>query len=145
MTNGIPDHARPALVRRFSSRVQRLDHAVLQERLRNARQYDRIAGYFRSSIFEVAAEELLSVGRVRVVCNSDLNPEDLRASKEARASAMLQGWWADKAEGSVELDTLLRSDRYGRLKQMLSGRDANGKPRVEIKVIDRVVAAQLRL
>ena len=143
MTDGIPDHARPALVRRFSSRIQRLDHVFLQERLRNARQYDRIAGYFRSSIFEVAAEELLSVGRVRVVCNSDLNPEDLRASKEARASAMLQRWWAEGAEGSVELDTLLRSDRYGRLKQMLSGRDANGKPRVEIKVIDRVVAPLL--
>jgi superfamily II DNA or RNA helicase len=143
VTDGIPDHALPALVRRFSSRLQRLDHAFLQERLRGARQYDRIAGYFRSSIFEVAAEELLTVGRVRVVCNSDLNPEDLRASKEARASAMLQRWWGDGAEGSVELDTLLRSDRYGRLKQMLGARDANGKPRVEIKVIDKVAAPLL--
>src|SRR5208337_111273 len=89
------------LLRRFSSRIQRLDHAFLRERLRGARSYDRIAGYFRSSIFEVAAEELLTIGRVRVVCNSDLNPEDLRASKEARASAMLQRWWGDGAEGSV--------------------------------------------
>ena len=130
--------------RRFSSRLARLDHAFLKERLLHARQYDRIAGYFRSSIFEVAAEELLTVGRVRIVCNSDLNPEDLRASKEARASAMIQRWWGDRSDSSsVELDALLRGNRYGRLKQMLAGRDGNGKPRVEIKVIDRVSAPLL--
>ncbi len=134
----------PQLIRRFSSRLMRLDHAFLRERLQGARSYDRIAGYFRSSIFEVAAEELLTIGRVRVVCNSDLNPEDLRASKEARASAMLQKWWSDQAESSsMELDTLLRADRYGRLKQMLQARDGNGDPRVEIRVIDRVSAPLL--
>ena len=67
-------------LRRFSSRLVRLDHAFLRDRLRGAQQYDRIAGYFRSSIFEVAAEELQTVGKIRVVCNSDLNPEDLRSS-----------------------------------------------------------------
>ena len=136
--------AQPGVLRRFSSRLVRLDHAFLRDRLRGARQYDRIAGYFRSSIFEVAAEELQTVGRIRVVCNSDLNPEDLKASKEARASAMLQRWWADRADGeAVELDTLLRGDRYARLKQMLEARDASGQPRVEIKVVDRLVAPLL--
>ncbi|MGH3265917.1 MAG: SNF2-related protein, partial [Trebonia sp.] len=132
------------MLRRFSSRLVRLDHAFLRDRLRGATHYDRIAGYFRSSIFEVAAEELQAVGRVRVVCNSDLNPEDLLASKEARASAMLQRWWADGAGGAaVEMDTLLRGDRYARLKQMLGARDGNGQPRVEIRVIDRISAPLL--
>ena len=134
----------PSSLRRFSSRLTRLDHAFLRDRLRGARQYDRIAGYFRSSIFEVAAEELLSVGRIRVVCNSDLNPEDLRASKEARASAMLQRWWAGSTgDAAIELDTLLRGNRYARLKQMLRARDGNGQPCVEIRVVDKVTAPLL--
>ena len=131
-------------LRRFSSRQERLDHAFLRDRLRGAQRYDRIAGYFRSSIFEVAAEELASIGRVRVVCNSDLNPEDLRASKEARASAMLQRWWADGGgENAVEIDTLLRGDRYLRLKAMLQARDGNGEHKVQIKVVDKLTAPLL--
>ena len=130
-------------LRRLSSRIQSLE-PFLRARLLNARQYDRIAGYFRSSIFEVAAEELFTVGKVRIVCNSDLNPEDLRASKEVRASAMIQRWWGDRTDSaSVELDALLRGDRYTRLKQMLAGRDGNGEPRVEIKVIDKITAPLL--
>ena len=45
-------------LRRFSSRLTRLDHTFLRERLTGTIAYDRIAGYFRSSIFEVAAKEL---------------------------------------------------------------------------------------
>jgi hypothetical protein len=60
-------------IRRFSSRRHRLDRSFLCERLRNARSYDRIAGYFCSSLLEVAGEELESIaGNVRMVCNSDL-------------------------------------------------------------------------
>ncbi len=52
---------------------------------------------------------------------------------------MLQKWWSDQsASSSMELDTLLRGDRYARLKQMLQARDGDGQPRVEIKVVDRV-------
>lgn len=142
--NSMPGALLSPTIRRFSSRIVRLDHAFLRDRLCGAQQYDRIAGYFRSSIFEVASEELQSVGRVRVVCNSDLNPEDLRASKEARASAMLQRWWQDNSGGtSIELDTLLKGDRYARLKQMLQARDANGVLKVQIKVIDKVTAPLL--
>ena len=89
----LPPTKPPGTLRRFSSRIKGLD-GFLRDRLRGARQYDRIAGYFRSSIFEIAAEELVTVGRIRFVCNSDLNPADLRASKEARTSALLQKWWA---------------------------------------------------
>ncbi|MBV8522408.1 MAG: DEAD/DEAH box helicase family protein, partial [Acetobacteraceae bacterium] len=124
-------------------------HAFLRDRLRNARAYDRIAGYFRSSIFEVAAEELLTVGRVRVVCNSDLSPEDLKASQQARAQAMLQRWWAGSAGGGpssgpsaipLTLETMLHRNRFAQLRDLLAARDGNGQPKVEIKVIDRLSA-----
>lgn len=40
------------MVNRFSSRRQRLDHSFLAQRLRGAQGYDRIAGFFSSSILE---------------------------------------------------------------------------------------------
>lgn len=43
---------------RHSSRRNRLDQTVLAQRLAGAVSYDRIAGYFRSSLFEVAGEAL---------------------------------------------------------------------------------------
>lgn len=44
-------------INRFSSRRQRLDYAFLRDRLQGARSYKRIAGYFRSSIFELVGED----------------------------------------------------------------------------------------
>ena len=41
------------MIRRFSSRSGRLSHVFLKDRLKGARTYRRIAGYFRSSIFEL--------------------------------------------------------------------------------------------
>ena len=136
---GRPQRARN-LVRRFTSRLERLDHAFLRERLRGARQYDRIAGYFRSSIFEVAAEELASVGRIRIVCNSDLNPQDIHASQEARTRALMQRWREGSSEAGVAVDTLLHRNRYIALRDLLQARDANGKAKVEVKVVDRFTA-----
>lgn len=136
--SGMPAKGGPAGLRRFSSRFGMPCDLFLKDRLRGAKAYDRIAGYFRSSIFEVAGEELASIGRVRIVCNSDLAPEDIRASQEARTSALLQRMWADGAEeGSVELETLLRGNRYAILKGMLRACDANGQPRLEIRVVDK--------
>ena len=55
-------------IQRYSSRRQRLDRSFLAERLRGAQAYDRIAGYFSSSLMEVIGEELESVsGVIRVV------------------------------------------------------------------------------
>ncbi len=45
-------------LRRFSSLRERLDHAFLRDRLKSARSYKRIAGYFRSSIYELVGEEI---------------------------------------------------------------------------------------
>ncbi len=60
-------------INRFSSRRQRLDHAFLSAALKDARSYKRIAGYFRSSIFELVGEEIATIPSVRIVCNSELD------------------------------------------------------------------------
>jgi len=49
---------------RFSSRRERLDHAFLAQRLKGAKSYRRIAGYFRSSIFELVGEEIAAIPKV---------------------------------------------------------------------------------
>jgi len=50
------------MIRRHSSRRNRLDQSVLTQRLTGAVSYDRIAGYFRSSLFE--HERMLVAGVV---------------------------------------------------------------------------------
>lgn len=85
-------------IRRFSSRRHRLDRSFLSERLTNARAYDRIAGYFCSSLLEVAGEALESVqGTIRVVCNSDLDPKDVQTARAAQM-AMRRSWCAAQPE-----------------------------------------------
>ena len=48
-------------INRFSSRQTPLDQSFLNQKLKGAQKYDRIAGYFRSSILEVAGEALESI------------------------------------------------------------------------------------
>jgi superfamily II DNA or RNA helicase len=123
------------MLNRFSSRLTPLDHGFLRERLRHARRYDRIAGYFRSSILEVAAEELEGLDEVRIVCNSDLDPADLRASQEACARVLKARFHAEAGS----LDAFLARGRYRRLVDLLT-RDG---PKVEIRVVDRHMGAFL--
>ena len=117
-------------LRRFSSRRQKLDHAFLNERLRGARAYRRIAGYFRSSIFELVGEEIANIATVQVVCNSELDPADVVVAQQARETALKERW----NEVVPEVEALLYRDRYRRLHDLL----ASG--RVEIRVVpkDRV-------
>ena len=76
---------------RYSSRRQKLDKQFLIEKLKNAVSYDRVAGYFCSSILEVAGESIENVeGNVRVICNSGLSPEDVVVANYAQK--MKQEW-----------------------------------------------------
>lgn len=85
-------------LKRHSSRRHRLDRTVLKQRLEGAVSYDRIAGYFRSSLFEIAGEALAGVaGPVRIVCNSDLDPQDLATATAAQA-ALHRSWCAGQPE-----------------------------------------------
>ena len=80
------------MISRHSSRRRRLDSSCLTERLDGAKSYDRIAGYFSSSILEVIGEALESVqGKIRVVCNSGLSRADVEVAKAAQA-AMRREW-----------------------------------------------------
>ncbi len=76
---------------RYSSRRHKLDKQFLIEKLKNAVSYDRIAGYFCSSVLEIAGESIENVeGKVRVICNSELLPEDVAVANYAQK--MKQEW-----------------------------------------------------
>ena len=117
-------------LRRFSSRRERLDHAFLNERLAGAKAYRRIAGYFRSSIFELVGEEIAQIPKVQVVCNSELDAADIVIAQHARETALKERW----NEATPEVEALLHRDRYRRLHDLLKSK------RVEIRVVpkDRV-------
>ena len=118
------------MIRRFSSRQQRLDHAFLNERLGGAKAYRRIAGYFRSSIFELVGEEIAQIPKVQVVCNSELDATDVVIAQHARETALKERW----NEATPEVEALLHRERYRRLHDLLTS------SRVEIRVVpkDRV-------
>ncbi len=114
-------------IKRFSSRQQRLDASFLAPRLVKARAYDRIAGYFRSSMLEVAGEALDAVtGVIRVICNSDLDPRDVVSAKTAQ-EAMRREWCASQPEKLSE--NAPGRDRFAQLHRLLS----SGK--LQIKVL----------
>ncbi|HEY4934091.1 MAG TPA: phospholipase D-like domain-containing anti-phage protein [Terriglobales bacterium] len=117
-------------INRFSSRRKRLDHASLSARLKDAKSYKRIAGYFRSSIFELVGEEIASIPKVQIVCNSELDAADVAVSKHARETALKERW----NEVPSEVEALLHRERYRRLHDLLTS------GRVEIRVVpkDRV-------
>lgn len=117
-------------IQRFSSRRQRLDHAFLSARLKEAKSYRRIAGYFRSSIFELVGEEIAAIPKVQIVCNSELDAADVTVSKHVRETALKERW----NEAPSEVEALLHRERYRRLHDLLTS------GRVEIRVVpkDRV-------
>lgn len=117
---------------RFSSRRQALG-PVLSERLNGAKRYLRIAGYFRSSLLEVVGEALDTVTEIKVVCNGDLDPFDVKVAKAARdgqeaLARTLVSNWRSTEDG---LDLLLARERYRRLHDLL----ASG--RMKVRVVPR--------
>ncbi len=116
------------MLNRFSSLRSRLKESFLAKRLKNAKSYRRIAGYFRSSIFELVGEEISNIPKVQVVCNSDLDTSDIAVSRHAREVALKERF---NRELSPEMEALLSRDRYRRLYELL--RQGN----VEIRVVPR--------
>ena len=106
-------------IRRYSSRREPLDRSFLLRHLEGARSYRRIAGYFTSSLFEVGGELLEQIPDVRVVCNSDIQAEDLKIAQ--LSEARLLGRWNEFA---LEADALLNRERYRCLSTFLE-RHAN--------------------
>ena len=115
---------------RFSSRLGRLSSVYLKDKLNGASEYRRIAGYFRSSIFELVNEELAGIEKVRIVCNSDLDPQDINAAKQAREQLLTERW--NEVDDTVE--SFLRRPRYRRLYEILKAGN------VEVRVVARTDA-----
>lgn len=101
-------------IQRFSSRTHRLDQTVLTKYLKQAKRYHRIAGYFTSSLFEIAGEYIDSIDDVQIVCNSDVRAEDIKVAKiqESKLLGRLNSL-------PVEAESLLNRPRYKWLYEFL--------------------------
>lgn len=117
-------------IQRYSSLQGRLDHTFLSQKLKGAKSYKRIAGYFRSSIFELVGEEIENIPDVKIVCNSELDASDIAISKAAREVA-LKGVWNEIAP---ETEALLHRERYQRLYALL----CSGRVQVRVVPKDKV-------
>lgn len=112
------------MINRYSSRRESLSGSLLNKKLKNAKSYDRIAGYFSSSILEVAGEEIDKIeGKVRVICNSGLDERDVKTAIIAK-SALRKEWCDIKPE---ELPGT--ASRFKKLYELLS------KGKMEVRVL----------
>ena len=113
------------MIQRYSSRTKHLDSSFISDRLSNAKGYDRIAGFFRSSMLEIAGEAIESMnGIVRVVCNSELDERDVETAKAANM-AMRKSW----CEGEPEKLPYSSSNRFRKLYDLLSSK------KLQVKVL----------
>lgn len=86
------------MINRFSSRINNLGETFFKNSLENAYSYDRIAGYFSSSIIEIAGEYIDKMkGKVRIICNSHLQIDDIKFIKD-QPQAMKLEWCESKPE-----------------------------------------------
>ena len=58
------------MMNRYATRRQQLSETFLNEKLKNAKTYDRIAGYFSSSLLEVAGGTIEKIDKIRISKNS---------------------------------------------------------------------------
>ena len=91
------------VLKRFSSRTEKLDNEFLAESLKGASKYLPIAGYFRSSIFELVGEEIAQISEVKIICNSELDLADFQVAT-GRNTALKERWNAV----DVEAESLLK-------------------------------------
>lgn len=114
------------MLNRYSSRQTDLGRQFLTDRLQGAVAYDRIAGYFCSSVLEIAGEAMEQVaGKVRIICNSGLSPEDVKIASLA-ATQLKQEWCEFNPE--VKYTTPAHAARLMRLYKLLS----SGKMQIRV-------------
>lgn len=103
------------MIHRFSSRINNLGETFFKNALENAVSYDRIAGYFSSSIIEIAGEYIEKMtGSVRIICNSQLQAEDVKFIKDQPQAMKLE--WCD---GKPEEELAKMPERLKKLYQYL--------------------------
>ena len=80
------------MINRCTSRLNQLDTDLLVQKLEGAVSYDRIAGYFCSSVFEISGEALEKLeGKARIICNSGLLADEVKVAGMAKQK-MQQEW-----------------------------------------------------
>lgn len=91
--------------------------AFLSDRLAGAIGYDRIAGYFDSSLFEIAGEAFEGIGgKTRMLCNADIRAEDVAAAEQAQKLSFFKNDPEILASrGGDRLERLLGLLRSGKL------------------------------
>lgn len=102
------------MINRFSSRTNNLGETFFKNALEDAVSYDRIAGYFSSSIIEIAGEYIENMqGKVRIICNSHLQLDDVKYLKD-QPQAMKLEWCEDKPEEKLAKipERLIKLYRY---------------------------------
>lgn len=103
--------------------------------LKNSRKYDRLAGYFSSTLFVRTAYETLDFikrgGIVRIVTSTKLSRSDLETIQDLdqRLIAASQSWLDEMLQSTSDLHDKCKSLFGWLLKQKIEGR-----PQVEIKV-----------
>ena len=113
-------------IRRFSSRTEQLDTEFLAKSLKGAQKYFRIAGYFRSSIFELVGEEIAQIPEVKIICNSELDYVDFKVAT-GRDVALKEKW----NQIDIEAEAILNRNRYQQLDKLLHAGN------VEIRVVPK--------
>jgi len=129
-------------IQRFSSRRHRLFDAFLGKRLPGVASYDRIAGYFQSSLLALAAEEFKAIPKVRIVCNTDVNPADVHAVRQATGprqeelqDAMLRMIWnSGNFPHVVDVYGEKAKERLRLLQELVRGDPATGRT-FEIRIV----------
>ena len=123
------------MITRHSSRHGPLTD-LLSDRLKGASSYTRLAGYFRSSIFDLVYEDIENVPDVRIICNSELDAQDIKIAQEAKnaaiaerhiATAMLDKWNSQ----AIAISPEETKDKWSRLYRLLT----SGK--VQVRVVSR--------
>ncbi|HOV94162.1 MAG TPA: helicase-related protein [Spirochaetales bacterium] len=105
----------------------------LTDKLKGAISYSRIAGYFDTSLFEIAGEAVEGVqGPVRIVCNSDIRAADVQtAGSNAEQIQRLSFFKNDPS-----LLSKRGSERLLRLWHLLNDKALDGSPpKLEIRVL----------
>ena len=129
-------------LQRFSSRRSRLYESFLKQRLGRAQSYDRIAGYFQSSLLSLAADELKGIQKVRIVCNTEVNPADIHAVRQATGprraeleSALLRMVWnSGNFPHLTDVYGDKAKERFRLLQELVRGDAATGRG-FEIRIV----------
>lgn len=110
--------------------------------MKGAVSYDRIAGYFQSSLLGLAAQEFNAIKQVRIVCNTEVNPADVHAIRQATGSrraeleeALLRMVWNDgRFPHLVDVYGEQAKERLRVLQDLVTGDSANGRT-FEIRIV----------